>query len=75
MSLMTQNKWFRRLGFAVIAATVLGAATIPAAPAQARTWISVAGIHFPIGGHRVHHDYWRNGGWFHSREAGWQRVW
>jgi hypothetical protein len=74
MSLMMQNKWFRRVGFAAIAATVLGAATIPTAPAQARTWLSVAGIHFPIGGH-VHHDYWRNGGWYHDNNVGWRRVW
>ncbi|HEX3882011.1 MAG TPA: hypothetical protein VHW66_05085 [Stellaceae bacterium] len=72
MSLKT-NKWFRRIGFAAIAATVLGAATIPTAPAQARTWVSIGGIHFGIGGHR-HHGYWRNGGWYHNNYGGWRRV-
>lgn len=75
MSLLKQSKtrWFRRLGFAAIAVGLIGAATIPAAPAQARTLISIGGITFPIGGH-VHHDYWRNGGWYHDSWSGWHYV-
>ena len=73
MSLLTQNKWFRRLGFAAIAAMALGAAAIPTAPAHARSWVSVGGITFPIGGHR-HHDWWRNGGWYHDAYHGWHRM-
>ncbi|MGH7094150.1 MAG: hypothetical protein ACREFB_11515 [Stellaceae bacterium] len=73
MSLLAQNKWFRRLGFAAVAAFGLGAAVMPTAPAQARELISIAGITFPIGGH-VHHDYWRNGGWYHDSWSGWHYV-
>lgn len=71
---LTQNKWFRRLGFAAIAVTALGAVSLPTAPAQARAVISIGGLHIPIGGHRVHHDYWRNGGWYHDSHVGWHRV-
>ena len=73
MSLLAQNKWIRRLGFAAVAATLVGAATIPAAPAEARSLLSVGGVTFPIGGH-VHHDWWRNGGYYHDANVGWQRM-
>lgn len=73
MSLLMRTKWFRRLGFAAVAALGLGAAAIPTMPAQARTLISIGGITFPVGGH-VHHDYWRNGGWYHDSWTGWHYV-
>lgn len=75
MSLLTQSKtkWFRRLGFAAVAALGLGAAAMSSAPAQARELISIGGVTFPIGGH-VHHDYWRNGGWYHDSWSGWHYV-
>jgi hypothetical protein len=73
MSLLRQNKCFRRLGFAAVAALGLGFAAMPTAPAQARELISIGGFTFPIGGH-VHHDYWRNGGWYHDSWSGWHYI-
>jgi hypothetical protein len=38
---LTQNSWFRRIALGTVAAIGLGAAALPAAPAQARVFVDI----------------------------------
>jgi len=68
---LTQNRWFRRLGFGALAAVALGTAAMTTVPAQAREFgyyhpapVVQHAAFFPrfffgVGGHHWdHHDRW-----------------
>jgi hypothetical protein len=61
MSLKSRNTWFRRLGFAAIAALGFGTMAIPTAPADAavRAFFGPGGVHVAVVQH-PHHDWWRH---------------
>lgn len=72
MSLLTQNRWFRRFGFGAIAALSLGAAVMSTAPAQAREFAPrapIAAVHHASYFPRFFYGY---GGyhWYH-----WDHRW
>jgi hypothetical protein len=48
MSVLSSNRWPRRLALALVAALSIGAMAVPSAPAQARVFVSL-GIGAPVG--------------------------
>jgi len=70
---LAQHKWFRRLGFAAIAALGLGAAAIPTAPAQAavRLFAGPGGFSIAIVQH-PHHDWWQQPYRYYGNDYGYR---
>ncbi|HXP04051.1 MAG TPA: hypothetical protein VN808_08005 [Stellaceae bacterium] len=74
---LTQNRWYRRLGFGAIAAVSLGAAAMMTSPAQAQDYgyrPPVVAMHYPYYAPRIffgfgggyHQDRWDHGNrWDH----------
>jgi hypothetical protein len=61
MKSLTNNRWFRRLGLASVAALSLVAVTMTTTAAQAHGWGGFPiGHHAFFGGHHYSHSYYRH---------------